>query len=176
MDYNSANSGDLNAIDTADGSVVSFVQSKTETGSGCTLTTGHTYVFVLGSVMAPVPSQASLVSVQLYWAAAVAGTITVETCNFPKYGGTGDPRTGAVDVSDYTTTAGLWQLQNPSTAYVPVAGTGNTVSNMTVTAGGTNAGGCEFDLGNLGARRVRVKVVATTGGLVRCNVHGKAAR
>lgn len=173
MDYNSANSGDLSAIDTADGTAKAFTQAKTETGSGCSLTTGHTYVFVLGSPLAPTPGQTALVSVQLYWAAAVAGTITVETCNFPKYGGTGDPRAGAVDVSDYTTTAGLWIKQDATTAYVPVVGSGNSVTNMTITAGGSAAGACEFDLGNLGAKRVRIKVVATTGGLVRCCVHGK---
>jgi hypothetical protein len=73
----------------------------------------------------------------------------------------------------YDTTAGNWIQENPSTAIVAVSGVGNSSSSATVTAGGSNVGGCTFHLGNIGTRRVRIKVVTTVGGLVRCAVHGK---
>ncbi len=170
MDYNTG-TGDINAVTITTGVVISHAVNTGGATAGCTLGVG-TYYFPLGSQSAETPSQTPIASAQLYWAAAVAGTITVETCNFPV---TLNARPGvaAVDVTDYNSTSGLWIPQNPSTAIVPVVGSGNSSTAATVTAGGSAAGACEFALGNLGARRVRIKIVTTVGGLVRCNARGK---
>ncbi len=130
-----------------------------------------TYYFPIGGSDAPTSSETPLVAAHLKWAALVAATITVETSCFPlrMQGVT----TGPLDVTDYDTTAGNWLQENPSTAIVAVTGTGNTSTAATIVAGGTNAGGCMFHLGNLGSRRARIKVVTTVGGLVRCGIAGK---
>ncbi len=131
--------------------------------------TGTTFYIELGD--GNTPADTALVSAHLRWAAAVAGVITVETCNFPVYQ-EGKER-GVADVTGYSVTGGNWIPENPSTAIVAVSGTNNTSTAATVTAGGTNAGGCMFHLGNMGSRRVRLKLVLTVGGAVRCNVRGK---
>jgi hypothetical protein len=165
-EYGRDGSGNVDALK-SDGTTV----AHSDTDGGCTLANSTTYYFVVGSDAAVLPAQTELACVHLKWAAAVAATITVETCNFPRY--KGGFRAGAADVTDYDTTAGNWISENPTTAYVAVSGSGNSATQLVVTAGGSAAGGCMFHLGNLGSRRVRIKVVATTGGVVRCNVHGK---
>lgn len=156
-------SDNLDAIKTSDGSVVQA--ERVAATKGCTLGVA-TYVFLLDK-------KGSLVeSVHLQWSAALAATITFEVSNYPEHIG-GQPTQGPVDVADHSTTAGEWMQINPSTAYVPVTGANNTVSNLTITAGGAAAGGAWVDLGNLGARRVRVKVVVTTGGVLRVGVNGR---
>jgi hypothetical protein len=171
MNYNQPGTGDLSAQTITTGTVIPFVPASGATPAGCTLAV-NTYYFALGSQDSVTPAETALTSVSMVWQAAVAATITVETTNCPKYIG-GTNIGGGTDISDFDVTA-AWQQQNPSTAYVPVSGSGNTVTNLTVTAGGTNAGGCSLELGNLGDRRVRIKIVTTVGGVVRCTVHGKA--
>lgn len=150
----------------SDGTIVE--PQRDGTSKGCTLTAG-TWYFELGGSEAPLASETSVVDAYLQWAAAVAGTITIETALFPaKEGGQGGANT---DLLPYSTTG--WIQQNPTSAYVPVNGTGNSATAAVVTAGGTNAGECEFSLGNFGGRRVRIKLVLTVGGLVRCGANGK---
>lgn len=140
--------------------------------AGVTLENSTTYYIPLvGSDTAAMGYRASLVNFHIKWAAALAAVFTVETSSFSKYLGTGS--TGPVVVSDYDTTVGNWQQWNPSSAYVPVTGTGNTVSAATVTAGGSNAGSCVFDFADFGSRRLRIKCVVTTGALCRFGVNGK---
>jgi len=174
-DMNRIDSSNLDAIK-SDGTVISanrIMGSAGVTTLGCTLANGTTYYFPFGAQASPVPAETPLVTVQLRWDAAAILTITVETTVFPATVQRGDPR-GPAQLSDFDTTAGFWLQQNPSTAYVPV--TGGTATAMTVAVAGGSAGGCEFDLGNFGTRRGRVKVVVGgTGGVVRCGVHGKAA-
>lgn len=163
IDYNPGGTGDLDAI-TSSGAPVAR-----DPASGLLTLVAGTYFVPVGSDQAPTPSMASLCSTQLAWSSAFVATITVETCNFP--GGSERKGAGKDNVTDWDTTAGNWLPQNPSTAYVPCVG--GSVSNMTVT---TNAqGGCEFDIGNLGARRERIKLIVTTGGTVRINRRGKNA-
>lgn len=172
-DLNRADSSNIDAV-RADGAQV--VANRLFTGGsltslGCTLASGTTYYFPLGAQHAAVPAEAPLTSVQLRWDASIIATITVETTLFPSTLQASDPR-GPVQVSDFEATAGFWLQQNPSTAYVPA--TGGTPTAMTVAVAGGSAGGCEFDLGNLGARRARIKVVVGgTGGVMRCAVWGK---
>ncbi len=139
------------------------------TPKGCTLGVG-TYYFPIGSSEAPTASDTPLVSAHLQWAAAVAATITYETSNFPaKEGGAG---VGSDDTPDYAASTG-WVPENPSSAVVPVNGSGNSSTAATVTAGGSAAGECMFHLGNIGSRRARIKVVTTVAGVVRCGINGK---
>jgi hypothetical protein len=122
---------------------------------GHTLTAG-TYYFPIDTV------DDSLLHCTLKWNAAFAATITLESTDFPAA-----QSNQVADVTDWSSTAGDWEQENPTTAYVPIAGTGNSVTNLTITAGGTNAGGASVHLGNMGARRLRWKVVCGTGGLLR---------
>lgn len=173
-DMNRIDSSNIDAIK-SDGTVINANRIMTGgslTVLGCTLASGTTYYFPFGSQRSAVPAETSLATVQLRWDAAAVLTITVETTVFPATPQGGDPR-GPAQLSDFDTTAGMWLQQNPSSAYVPA--TGGTPTAMTVAVAGGSAGGCEFDLGNLGARRGRVKVVVGgTGGVVRCGIHGKA--
>lgn len=172
-DYNRLDSSNLDGYILTLGTPV--VANRTMTGGsltvlGCTLALSTTYVFPLGAQHALVPAQTALVSTMVRWDAALIATITIETTVFPATVQASDPR--GVQVSDFDSTAGYWILQNPTTAYVPV--TGGTVTAMTVTVPGGSAGSCEFNIGNLGARRVRVKiVVGGTGGVGRVGTWGK---
>ena len=176
MDY-SPSKIDLDAIKTSDGSVVKYAQSTGGTAAGCTLG-ASTYVFPLGEQRSVLPGQTTIVEAQLYWAAAVTGTITFEVTNFPATLGMrpssqNSGGTPAWDVKDWDVTTGLWIPLNPTNAYVPVVGSGNSAAGAIVTAGGTNAGGCVFTVAMLGSRRARIKLVLSPGGLVRCAIHGK---
>lgn len=164
------NADNLDALTITTGTVVSANRVGDPATFGCTLGVS-TYYFPIGSSDAPTASETPLASAHVKWAAAVAATITVETTNFPAR--VGGVTTGPVDVTDYDSTAGNWQQENPSTAIVGVTGTGNSSTAATVTAGGTNAGCCTFHLADLGTRRARIKVVTTVGGLMRVGTHGK---
>lgn len=139
-----------------------------------TLANSKTYYIPLGTDYSPLPCEIGLLSVHLKWAAAVAATITVESSNFPAkvLGRQGGP---GYDVVDYNETAGNWIQLNPSDAYVPVVGTGNSATAATVTAGGTNAGGCIFQFIGVPDRRLRLNLVVTVGGALWANVHGKVS-
>lgn len=168
-DYNIVASGDLAAQLSTDGTIVPFLQANL----GCTLG-AHTYYFALGTELAPMPSQAVDLSIGLEWAALVAGVFTVEVCNFPLHvNGVGQ---GAIDVADWSTKAGDWVQYNPAltgSIYANAVGTGNSVSALTITAGGTNAGGAIINIPDVGFRRVRIKAVLSVGGVVRVSRHGK---
>lgn len=141
-------------------------------GDGSVTLVADTYYIPFGSDNALLPAGVTNASIHLKWAAAVAGTITIEASNFPEKVG-GLRKGGGYDVTDYDATAGNWIQLNPSTAYVPTTGTGNSATAAVVTAGGTNAGGCIFDLADFSCRRGRIKIVASTGGKLWANVHGK---
>ncbi len=76
-------------------------------------------------------------------------------------------------MTDYAA-APPWCPENPSTAIVGVAGASNTSTAATVVAGGAAAGVCFYHLGNLAAKRGRIKAVVTVAGSARCNVSGKS--
>lgn len=141
---------------------------------GCTLLANTTYVFPLGTHKSAVPAESPYVCSQVWWSSATTiTTITVETCLFPSSPQAQDMRGSGTQVTDWDSTVGFWLLQNPPTAYVPA--TNATPTAMTVAPTALTQGGCEFDLGNFGNRRGRIKVVVgATGGLVRVGVHGKS--
>ena len=145
----------------ADGTTV-----PSEPGKGCKLpSTGNWYFDV------SVPDGATA-SVHLIWDAALAATINLQDTNAPQFKRPSDADSGT-DVALNDETAGNWMTEDASTAYVPVIGTGNSVANMTITAGGTHAGAAMYSLGNLGTRRQRIMVAVTTAGTIRVLAHGK---
>lgn len=165
MDYGKIDGGYLYALLSSDGTVVPVA------ADGSVTLTAATYYIPFASSYAPTVAQAAYVSLGLSWAAAVAGTITIEATNFPAFvSGQRGVAGSAFDVSDWKATD--WTQVNPSTAYVPVTGTGNSATLAVVTAGGTNAGTALYDLVT-GMRRWRSKLVLSVGGKVWANAHGK---
>lgn len=164
MNYNRGGTGDMLAIKN-DGTLV-----QPDSDGQLTLGVG-TYYVPFGAPDSAVPEEVSLVSLHLAWAAAVAAAITVEASNLsPKRGG---GFTGPDDVSDYDETAGNWIPWDPSDAESAAAGTGNSATGATLTAGGTNAGGGAIELPDFGFRRGRLKIVTTVGGKIRIAARGK---
>lgn len=108
-------------------------------------------------------SGATCLSAHLQWSAALAAVITVWTSDL-----------GPLEAPLTSTTAGDWHQQNPSTAYVPVTGASNTVSNLTITAGGAAVGGAQVNFVGLGPSRVRLRIVVSTAGTMRIAYSGKA--
>lgn len=121
-----------------------------------TLASSSTYYLDVGGL------GASLLSVHLQWSSALVATITVEDCNFDEH-----------QAALTSTASGDWLQEDPSTAYVPIVGTGASVTNLTITLAGGGAGGAMINLGNLGGARVRIKVAVTTGGTLRGAYFGK---
>lgn len=173
MRYDQMKDGSLDAYVIGTGTPVLYVPNS----KGCTLASGTTYVFPFGHERSAITVETALASMHLKWDASVIVTFTIETCNFPAtLSGNGQ---GAIDVASYDNAKGNWIQENPTTAYISVTSTDGTTGGATVTgativvAGGT-AGGCLIHLGNLGARRCRIKaVVGGTGGVVRAYAHGK---
>lgn len=158
-EYPTVLGGDVPAKTITTGAVL-----PTDENGFVTLTT-TTYYFAIGG------SASTLESVHIMTDASIAGTFTVETCNFPPY--KGDGGAAPTDVTDYDSTTGNWIKEDPSTAYVASTGTGWTWTNLTgvKTAG---AAGAMIHLGNIGSRRSRLKFVCTTGGKVRVSRWAKA--
>lgn len=153
-------SGDIFAFDEDDGAIMPV-------GADGYVTLGvDTYLFPLGGA-----ADAVLESVQILTDSAIAGTFTIQTCNFPKY--KNDMGSGVEDVSDWTTAGSLWVTEDPTGAYVAAVGTGWT---WTVLSGAKTAGvgSSMIHIGNLGCKRVRLRAIITTAGKVRVNGHGKS--
>lgn len=138
------------------------VEKKVDGDGYVTLTTDDWY-FIVGGTLG-----ADLVSIQITTDAAVAGTFTIETCLWPR-----DPIQGPATKLDTNETAGIWVKNDPTGAYVPSTGTGWTWTLLTgvKTAG---VGGAVIDIGNLGAKRMRVKFNCTTGGKVSVIANAKS--
>lgn len=188
MDYNRS-STDLNAIVVSAGGriagdILAFqtaVQNTTIAAqAGVPLGVG-TYVFPISSPSgdSEVFAQTSIAGVHLAWSAGLAGTITLQVCGFPgnldKFG------RGGTDVTDFDTVAGNWPPWNPTVSptdvvSATVTGGGNSATKVTITAGGSTAGGAFIDfaaIGLRGARRAAIKAVTTAGGILRANACGK---
>lgn len=121
------------------------------------LANGTTYFF-------PVGAPGSLVqSIHVLWDAALIITaLTVEDSNI------------AILDATQAGSAGQWIQENPTGAYVAVVGAGATATNLSVAVTGGAAGGAMIHLGNLGSRKVRIKVVVgATGGKLQVYIHGK---
>ena len=152
----SRTSGFLRAIDGGGG------LSEVDADGYVTLDVDDHY-FVVGGDLG-----ADLVSIQITTDATIAGTFTVETCLWPR-----DQIQGGAAKTDYDETSGIWVKNDPTGAYVASVGTGWTWTLLTgvKTAG---VGGAVIDLGNLGAKRMRLKLNCTTGGKVAVLANAKA--
>jgi hypothetical protein len=130
--------------------------------------TGHVTLTATDDFYVPVPNadDALIESIQIIPSALIAGVFTIETSNLPDVGPTG--------VTYYNETAGNWIKEDPTTAYVATIGSGWTVSNLTLTKTAAASGGAMIHLGNLAAKRVRIKAAITTTGTIRVVAHGKA--
>lgn len=135
----------------SDGTILAIQNGK------ATLASSTTYLYPMGGQAATVESA------HLQWDSALVAVISVEDCNF-----------ALDDVSLYSTTTGDWIHEDPTTAYIATTTTDVSVANATVTVAGGAAGGCMIHFGNTGGKRTRIKVVVTTGGVVRCGTHAKA--
>jgi hypothetical protein len=88
--------------------------------------------------------------------------MTVEDCNV------GDA------IATVVGRTGLWVQENPTGAYVAVTGAGVTATNLSVAATGGAIGAAMIHLGNMGSRKVRLKVVVgATGGKLELYPHGR---
>lgn len=173
MRYDQMKDASLDALVLTTGLVVPYVPNA----KGCTLLAGTSYVFPFGHERSAITVETALASIHLKWDAAIIVTFSIETCNFPStLGGDGQ---GAVDVASFDSAKGNWIKESPSTAYISVTSTdgttgGATVAGAIVTVAGGTAGGTIIHVGNLGARRGRIRAdVAGTGGIVRAYPHGK---
>jgi hypothetical protein len=105
--------------------------------------------------------------------AALAGTFTIEGTNCAKsMSGT---EQGGPDISDFDTSA-AWQIINPAQAgaiWATTTGGGNSFTALTLTIGGTNAGGALINLPDMGMLRLRGKLVATAAGRIRVSANAK---
>lgn len=101
--------------------------------------------------------------IHLQWDASLIAVISFETSDFKD-----------VSASTPSATAGDWITENPTTAYIATAsGGGVAIANMTITIAGGTANGASVHVGNLGSRRLRVKVVCTQAGFLRIGSAGK---
>ena len=103
-------------------------------------------------------------SLHLQWSSALIGSITLESTDADEQDA---PLT-------YSTADGTWIQQNPTSAYIPIYGTGASVSAATITLAGGGAGGCQINLADWGPCRLRLVAVISTGGTFRCGHSGKA--
>lgn len=116
-----------------------------------------TYYFML-----PI-GQAQICDVHLTHDATIAITsATIETCSHARS-----------DVTDFSTIAGEWMDQDPSTAFVALKGATTSHTNGVVAVVAGNAGGASWQISGIGADRMRLAVVVATQGEVRLSFCGK---
>jgi hypothetical protein len=146
----------------------------TPAASGLLTLSSGTWYLELGSTDAPMCEEIIDLSVHLKWSALLAGPITFEWTNFPATLGNQSGQ-GAADVTSIDATAGNWVQDNEATGdkVSAVVGAANTVTNLTITAGGTTAGAVGIQLKDRSARRYRLKAVLSVGGTLRAVAHGK---
>ncbi len=130
-----------------------------------TLTATDDFYFV-------VPSAADFKtwSIHIQTGTLIAGTFTIEACDFPKE----TDGTNIATVTDYDETAGgIWvPLNVAAVGYAQAVGTGWSITILSIvkTAG---AGSAIINLVDFGSRRLRIKAAITTTGTVRVVAMGK---
>ena len=142
----------------------SYLLARTSAGVNAVQTAGANALLISTTYYIPVfVSESPSVHIHLSWNAALAGTITFETSDFP---------TG--DFPDNSTTG--WAQENTAsvlTAGGTVTGSGNSLSALTITAGGTTAGTASIHMNQMAAGRLRVKIVTTAAGNLTAASHSK---
>lgn len=156
----------LPPIDTADGS------TPAEIGHGIfTLTTGHSYVYILPTKDTPFTS----IDITGYDAALAFTSATIQDTNHAGPTAGGGPTSG--DVPDTSTTVGEWKNERPTNGYVAADGTGWSVGTgataCVVASTGAGVGGALWHIAETGAARTRLLVVCTGTGRARVSAAGK---
>lgn len=145
-----------------DSNGASLENTSADKGRGvCTLTAGATYYYILGGIAAPFQS----VHLTGKTAALILTSAALQDCNHVDQ-----------DVTNYSGTAGEWLTEQPTTAYVAVAGTGVewSATNGVVAATGGHVGGALWHDAETGAARTRLAVVVgATGGDALVSYHAK---
>lgn len=103
--------------------------------------------------------------VHMSWASTTTAVITFWSSNYPPE---------QVPLND--TTAGNWIQEDPPTGYTAIspAGAATVGANpLTITIPGGTAGGCSVNIGNIGSKRLRVRVVCTVAGALKIWPNGK---
>lgn len=103
--------------------------------------------------------------VHMKWDATLAAVVTFWSCDFPP---------AEILINDVL--AGNWIQEDPPTGYTAIspAGAATVGANpLTITIPGGTAGGCSCHLGNLGCKRLRIRVVCTVAGALRVRPNGK---
>jgi ABC-type phosphate transport system substrate-binding protein len=129
-----------------------------------TLTATDDYYFPI-----PIARDASPLSIHILTDAVIAGTFTLEACDFP----VATDGTNIATVTDWNEVAGNWvQINTAVAGYAQGSGTGWTITVLSLvkTAG---AGGAIVNLLDLGVARLRLKANITTSGTMRVMAHGK---
>lgn len=129
--------------------------------------TATTFFFPVGD------ADSTTQSVHVWCDGTIAGTFTLELCDFPLGLNFG---TDVTDVTDFVPTTGAsigaWIPWSSTRYEVPVqAGSTNTNGSVAVVAGA--ATGFMWMLPDMGAKRMRVRAVVTTPGSCRVGHHGK---
>lgn len=121
-----------------------------------------TYFFPLGGERYGAGVETIHHSLSLVFPASLAGTFTIEGTNCPKTQSGVD--IGGPDVSDFDT-SDAWQkidITQSGMLYANVTGTNNSLTKLTATLGGTNAGGVLYNLPDLGMLRLRGRLIVTS--------------
>ena len=151
----------VRALDEDDGAVIEPADD------GYVTLTVDTFFFALGVANQP------LESIHIQTGSAIAGVFAIETCNNLRNDGIASVAPPGT-ITDWDDSASSpWVKEDPTTAYVATNGTGWSVTNLTLTKT-AGVGNAMIHLGNLGARRCRLRADITTGGTVRVAVHGKS--
>lgn len=139
-------------------------------GVGVTLG-ANTYYFPIGGERYGSMVEAVMQSIAMTWPSNIVATVTLEVTNFPKTVLGTD--TGPADVTDWDS-SGKWVQYNPTVGganYVNASGTGTwTNYSLGITAG---VGSAIANVQDIAFSRMRVKVVAGTGGFFRVMSHSK---
>lgn len=98
------------------------------------------------------------------WDNALAAVITIWSSDLPE-----------AEVALNSVVAGDWIQEDPPSGYTAVspAGAATTPTPLTPTIPGGTAGGCSLQIGNIGSKRLRCRVVCTVQGQLRIRVNGK---
>lgn len=134
-------------------------ESCVEFGRGSyTLVAGTTYYYPIGG------QDARALAAHCQWdASLVLTSITIEDCCMAEH-----------DVTSYSSNAGEWIDEDPTSAFVALVGASASSSNGVVAVAGGAQGGAMFQIDGTGARRTRLKVVVgATGGEMRVASWGK---
>lgn len=157
----------------SDGTPVPALLDPTN-GVGTTLGVA-TYLFPLGGEKDGSIVESCMVGLSAAWPTGIIGAITIEGTCFTKTV-TGCNQ-GPQDITDWDIVSGAWQKIDPTLAgsiYAVATGANVTMTKYTCTlAAFATAGGAFWNIPELGALRLRARVVLTTGGFLRMFGHSK---